>query len=72
VYRMLRESRLPPEAAGLGLGGGNDPDTSAARAQKMIDDSFGRGYTGTLVVPPPSTSTCPTSSPPRCPCTACW
>ncbi|MCX4703749.1 MMPL family transporter [Streptomyces sp. NBC_01373] len=41
---------VPAADLQLGLGGGKDPDTSAARAQKMIDDSFGPGYSGTLVV----------------------
>ncbi|MGW9135692.1 MMPL family transporter [Streptomyces sp. NPDC055681] len=34
----------------LGLGGTQDPDTSAARAQQLVDDGFGSGYSGALVV----------------------
>ncbi|GAA2390399.1 MMPL family transporter [Streptomyces glaucosporus] len=34
----------------LGLGGGPDPRSSAGRAQKLIDDSFGPGHSGPLVV----------------------
>ncbi|MFJ6693153.1 MMPL family transporter [Streptomyces sp. NPDC091294] len=34
----------------LGLGGGPDPHSSAGRAQKLIDDSFGPGHSGPLVV----------------------
>ncbi|MGY0064275.1 MMPL family transporter [Streptomyces sp. LZ34] len=46
----LGVTAVPAADLQLGLGGGKDPDTSAARAQKMIDDSFGPGYSGTLVV----------------------
>ncbi|MFC8433289.1 MMPL family transporter [Streptomyces sp. NPDC057253] len=41
---------LPAADLRLGLGGTQDPDTSAARAQKLVDDGFGPGYSGTLVV----------------------
>ncbi|MEU6259718.1 MMPL family transporter [Streptomyces sp. NPDC047043] len=41
---------LPAAGLRLGLGGTQDPDTSAARAQKLVDDGFGPGYSGTLVV----------------------
>ncbi|WP_316785074.1 MMPL family transporter [Streptomyces sasae] len=34
----------------LGLGGGPDPHSSAGRAQKLIADGFGPGYSGTLIV----------------------
>ncbi|MFF5965204.1 MMPL family transporter [Streptomyces collinus] len=34
----------------LGLGGTADSHSSAARAQKLIDDGFGPGYSGALVV----------------------
>ncbi|WP_405850796.1 MMPL family transporter [Streptomyces niveus] len=34
----------------LGLGGGPDPQSSAGRAQKLVDDGFGPGYSGTLIV----------------------
>ncbi|CAL9331949.1 MMPL family transporter [Streptomyces sp. enrichment culture] len=34
----------------LGLGGGPDPHSSAGRAQKLIDDSFGPGHSGPLAV----------------------
>ncbi|WP_460072718.1 MMPL family transporter [Streptomyces sp. YKOK-I1] len=41
---------VPAADLQLGLGGTQDPDTSAARAQKLVDDGFGPGYSGTLVV----------------------
>ncbi|MFD5199098.1 MMPL family transporter [Streptomyces sp. NPDC058375] len=34
----------------LGLGGGVDPHSSAGRAQTLIDEGFGPGYSGTLVI----------------------
>ncbi|MFJ9381780.1 MMPL family transporter [Streptomyces sp. NPDC101455] len=34
----------------LGLGGETDPQSSAGRAQALVDESFGPGYSGTLVV----------------------
>ncbi|MER7485088.1 MMPL family transporter [Streptomyces sp. NPDC126497] len=34
----------------LGLSGTNDPHSSAARAQRMINEGFGPGYSGGLVV----------------------
>ncbi|MEV5442135.1 MMPL family transporter [Streptomyces sp. NPDC052644] len=34
----------------LGLSATNDPHNSAAQAQKMIDEGFGPGYSGSLVV----------------------
>ncbi|MFE8013850.1 MMPL family transporter [Streptomyces antibioticus] len=41
---------LPAADLRLGLGGTQDPDTTAARAQRLVDDGFGPGYSGTLVV----------------------
>ncbi|MEH0651848.1 MMPL family transporter [Streptomyces scabiei] len=41
---------VPAADLRLGLGGTQDPDTSAGRAQKLVDDGFGPGYSGTLVV----------------------
>ncbi|MEV7087528.1 MMPL family transporter [Streptomyces sp. NPDC093085] len=41
---------VPAADLRLGLGGTQDPDTSAARAQQLVDDGFGPGYSGTLVV----------------------
>ncbi|MDC0770809.1 MMPL family transporter [Streptomyces sp. HD] len=41
---------VPAADLQLGLGGTQDPDTSAARAQRLVDDGFGPGYSGTLVV----------------------
>ncbi|MFJ8110964.1 MMPL family transporter [Streptomyces sp. NPDC096132] len=41
---------VPAADLRLGLGGTQDADTSSARAQKLVDDGFGPGYSGTLVV----------------------
>ncbi|WEH13065.1 MMPL family transporter [Streptomyces sp. VNUA24] len=52
VLSLLALGTLAVPAADLrlGLGGTQDPDTSAARAQKLVDDGFGPGYSSTLVV----------------------
>ncbi|MET7897321.1 MMPL family transporter [Streptomyces mirabilis] len=41
---------VPAADLRLGLGGTDDADSSASRAQKLVDDGFGPGYSGTLVV----------------------
>ncbi|MFG2960955.1 MMPL family transporter [Streptomyces sp. NPDC048291] len=41
---------VPAADLRLGLGGTTDPDSSAGRAQKLVDEGFGPGYSGTLVV----------------------
>ncbi|MFE2943701.1 MMPL family transporter [Streptomyces sp. NPDC059255] len=41
---------VPAADLRLGLGGSQDAAGSAARAQKLVDDGFGPGYSGTLIV----------------------
>ncbi|AXG81113.1 MMPL family transporter [Streptomyces paludis] len=41
---------VPAADLRLGLGGTQDSGTSAARAQQLVDDGFGPGHSGTLVV----------------------